>query len=298
MRTANGYMPLHDVTVHNLKNLSVEIPKGILTVVTGVAGSGKSTLINHAFRKAYPNSIAINQNSIGTSIRSTPATYTGAMDNIRELFAKTNNVSASLFSFNSNGACSNCKGLGVTYLDLAFMEGVLTTCEVCDGKRFRTEALNYKLNGKSISDVLDFTIEEAYAFFNDNEISIKLKSLIDVGLDYLKMGQPVSTLSGGETQRVKLASELHKKGNVYILDEPTTGLHLADGIKLINIMNSLVDAGNTVIVIEHNLDIIKEADWVIDMGLEAGTNGGDIVFQGTLTDLLKDKKSLTAKALR
>ncbi|MCS7472503.1 excinuclease ABC subunit UvrA [Myroides odoratimimus] len=298
VRTANGYMPLHDVTVHNLKNLSVEIPKGILTVVTGVAGSGKSTLINHAFRKAYPNSIAINQNSIGTSIRSTPATYTGAMDNIRELFAKTNNVSASLFSFNSNGACSNCKGLGVTYLDLAFMEGVLTTCEVCDGKRFRTEALNYKLNGKSISDVLDFTIEEAYAFFNDNEISIKLKSLIDVGLDYLKMGQPVSTLSGGETQRVKLASELHKKGNVYILDEPTTGLHLADGIKLINIMNSLVDAGNTVIVIEHNLDIIKEADWVIDMGLEAGTNGGDIVFQGTLTDLLKDKKSLTAKALR
>src|SRR5690606_5130681 len=197
-----------------------------------------------------------------------------------------------------NGACSNCKGLGVTYLDLAFMEGVLTTCEVCDGKRFRTEVLNYKLNGKSISDVLDFTIEEAYAFFNDNEISIKLKSLIDVGLHYLKMGQPVSTLSGGETQRVKLASELHKKGNVYILDEPTTGLHLADGVKLINIMNSLVDAGNTVIVIEHNLDIIKEADWVIDMGLEAGIKGGDIVFQGTLIDLLKDKKSLTAKALR
>ncbi len=297
-RTAKGYMPLHNVSVHNLKNLSIEIPKGVLTVVTGVAGSGKSSLINHALRKTCPNSIAITQNSIGPSIRSTPATYTGTMGNIRELFAKTNKVSASLFSFNSNGACSNCKGLGVTYLDLAFMEGVLTACEVCDGKRFKAEVLNYKLNGKSISDVLDFTIEEAYTFFNDNEISKKLKSLIDVGLHYLKMGQPVSTLSRGETQRVKLASELHKKGNTYILDEPTTGLHLADGIKLIGIMNSLVDAGNTVIVIEHNLDIIKEADWVIDMGLEAGIKGGKVIFQGTLTDLLKDKKSLTAKALR
>ena len=296
-RQATGKLSIENATLHNLKNVSVDIPTGVLTVVTGVAGSGKSTLINDIFLKQHSDAIVIDQKAVGTSTRSNPATYTGIMDDIRKAFAKENNVKPGLFSFNSNGACENCHGLGVVYTDLSFLESVKTPCEVCGGKRFKEEVLAYKLNDKSIADVLEMTVEQALTFFEIKKVKNILQAMNDVGLNYLTLGQPLSTLSGGECQRIKLATELHKKGSIYVMDEPTTGLHMSDITHLLDIMNRLVDTGNTVIVIEHNLDVIRNADWIIDMGPEGGTNGGKVIFEGTPKELLDAKHSLTSKYL-
>jgi excinuclease UvrABC ATPase subunit len=301
-RTAKGKLSISNARANNLQNISVDIPAGVLTVVTGVAGSGKSSLIHQTLIRQHPQAIVIDQAPVGISSRSNPATYTGILDEIRKAFAKANNVSPSLFSFNSKGACENCQGLGVVYTDLAFMDEVKVLCEVCCGKRFKDEVLAYTFHAKSISDVLNMPIREALDFFNTKEVAKEvmriLQALSDVGLDYLTLGQPLSTLSGGECQRIKLASELHKKGSLYVLDEPTTGLHMSDLNHLIAIINRLVDAGNTVIVIEHNQAIIKNADWIIDMGPEGGNKGGRVMFEGTPHQLLECKQSLTSAYLR
>lgn len=293
-----GKLSIKNAKVNNLQNLNVDIPTGVLTVVTGVAGSGKSSLIHETLLRQHPDAIVIDQAEVGTNSRSTPATYTGIMDEIRKDFAKANNVSNSLFSFNSKGACENCQGLGVVYVSLAFLDEAKTPCEVCEGKRFKDEVLEYKLNGKSIADVLSMTVEEALGYFTNKKIMNTLQAMSDVGLNYLSLGQPLSTLSGGECQRIKLASELHKKGSVYVMDEPTTGLHMSDIAHLLAVINRIVDNGNTVIVIEHNGDIIKNADWIIDMGPEGGHKGGQILFEGTPKDLLNAETSYTAQYLR
>ena len=297
-RAARGALPIRRARVNNLQDINVDIPAGVLTVVTGVAGSGKSSLINEVFLRQHPDGVVIDQTPIGTNTRSNPATYTGIMDDVRKAFAVANGVSASLFSFNSEGACENCQGLGVIYTDLGSLGEVKTPCEVCEGKRFKDEVLAYRLNGKSISDVLAMTVQQALEFFDLKKVAAKLQAMSDVGLDYLTLGQPLSTLSGGECQRIKLASELHKNGSVYVMDEPTTGLHKSDISKLLSIMNRLVDGGNTVIVIEHNLDVIKNADWIIDMGPEGGHKGGRVLFEGTPQQLLSAEGSLTSAYLR
>jgi excinuclease ABC A subunit len=298
VRKPKGALSIRNATNNNLQDVSVDIPVGVLTVVTGVAGSGKSSLINEAFLAQHPEAIVIDQSAVGVSTRSNPATYTGIMDDVRKAFANANQVSPSLFSFNSKGACENCQGLGVIYTDLAFLDGVKTPCEICGGKRFKDEVLSYKLNGLSITDVLAMTVQQALEHFQIKEIVRKLQALSDVGLDYLTLGQPLSTLSGGECQRIKLASELHKKGSIYVMDEPTTGLHMSDIGHLLGIINRLVDMGNTVIVIEHNLDVIRNADWIIDMGPEGGSKGGRIIFEGTPQELLTAEHSLTGEYLR
>ncbi len=297
-RQPTGALKVKNAKRHNLKNVSVDIPTGVFTVVTGVAGSGKSSLINGVFLSQHPEAIVIDQSAVGTSIRSNPATYTGIMDDIRKLFGKTNKVSASLFSFNSDGACPECQGLGFIFTDLAFLEPVKTVCETCEGKRFKPEVLEYKVNGKSITDVLDMPVEEALAFFKTKEVVHKLTAMNQVGLNYLTLGQPLSTLSGGECQRIKLAGELHKNGTIYVMDEPTTGLHMSDTGHLLEIIDHLVDQGNSVIVIEHNTEVMKHADWIIDLGPEGGHKGGQILFEGTPADLLTSKESLTAEYLR
>jgi excinuclease UvrABC ATPase subunit len=297
VRQATGSLPVLDARANNLHNVNVNIPTGVLTVITGVAGSGKSSLIHHVFLKQHPDAIVIDQSAVGTSTRSNPATYTGIMDDIRKAFAAANKVSASLFSFNSKGACENCQGAGVVYTDLAFMDGIKIPCEICEGKRFKEEVLAYQLDGKSIADVLNLTVLDALDFFKQKEIQKKLQAMSDVGLNYLTLGQPLSTLSGGECQRIKLASELHKKGSVYVMDEPTTGLHMSDIGLLLSIINRLVDTGNTVIIIEHNISIIKNADWIIDMGPEGGHKGGRVLFEGTPKDLLGAKQSITSAYL-
>jgi excinuclease UvrABC ATPase subunit len=293
-RQPKGKLPVINGNVNNLQNVSVDIPKGVLTAVTGVAGSGKSSLINEVFLQQYPEAIVIDQAAVGTSTRSNPATYTGIMDDVRKAFATANKVSASLFSFNSKGACENCQGLGVIYTDLAFLDAVKTPCEICQGKRFKDEVLAYTLNGASIADVLAMNVQQALEFFEIKEITRRLKAMSDVGLGYLSLGQPLSTLSGGECQRIKLASELHKKGSIYVLDEPTTGLHMSDISHLLSILNRLVDSGNTVVVIEHNLDVIRNADWIIDMGPEGGHKGGRVIFEGTPAQLREASHSLTS----
>ncbi|CUS02688.2 Excinuclease ATPase subunit [Candidatus Promineifilum breve] len=297
-RTPSGRLAIRNAKVNNLQNLNVAIPTGVLTVVTGVAGSGKSSLINETFLRQHPGAIVIDQSEVGANSRSTPATYTGVMDEIRKEFAKANNVSNSLFSFNSQGACENCHGLGVVYISLAFLDEAKTQCEVCEGRRFKDEVLEYKLNGRSIADVLRMTVEEALQYFTNRKIVHTLQAMSDVGLDYLSLGQPLSTLSGGECQRIKLAGELHKGGTVYVMDEPTTGLHMSDIGHLLAVINRIVDNGNTVIVIEHNLDIIKNADWIIDMGPEGGHKGGLILFEGPPQELLNVETSYTAQYLR
>lgn len=297
-RMATGKLPIRHAKLNNLQDVSLDVPTGVLTVVTGVAGSGKSSLINQVFFQQNPTAIMIDQSAVGVSTRSNPATYTGIMDGIRKAFATTNGVSPSLFSFNSKGACENCQGLGVIYTDLGFLNDAKSPCESCAGKRFKDEVLTYKLNGKSITDVLEMTVKQAVTILEIKEIAPTLQAMSDVGLDYLTLGQPLSTLSGGECQRIKLASELHKKGSIYVMDEPTTGLHMSDISHLLAIMNRLVDSGNTVIAIEHNLDVIKNADWIIDMGPEGGNKGGKVIFEGTPKQLLRATQSLTSAYLK
>ncbi len=298
VRQPGGHLRITNARDNNLRNVSIGIPTGVLTLVTGVAGSGKSSLINEAFLRQHPEAVVIDQSAVGTSTRSNPATYTGVMDDVRKVFAAVNKVDAGLFSFNSKGACEHCKGSGVIYTDLAFLDGVRSPCEICHGRRFKEEVLTYRLNGKSISDVLALTVTEALDFFTQPAIVRKLEAMRDVGLHYLSLGQPLSTLSGGECQRIKLASELHKEGSIYVLDEPTTGLHMSDVSHLLAILDRLVDGGNTVIVIEHNVDVIRRADWIIDLGPEGGSKGGQIVFEGTPVDLLDVAASLTRRYLQ
>ncbi|GIJ45560.1 excinuclease ABC subunit A [Virgisporangium aliadipatigenens] len=297
-RQRTGVLPVRGANAHNLLHVDVDFPTGVLTVVTGVAGSGKSSLVNGEFLKQHPGAVVIDQSAVGVSSRSNPATYTGIMDEIRKLFAKANGVAAGLFSFNSTGACPTCQGHGVIYTDLAYLEAVRTPCETCRGRRFRPEVLEYTLRGKSISDVLDLTTEEAAAFFAEKKLKPVLSAMAEVGLDYLTLGQPLSTLSGGECQRIKLATQLHKEGAVYVLDEPTTGLHMSDVGHLLRVFDRLVDGGNSVIVIEHNLDVIKNADWIVDLGPEGGTGGGRVVFEGTPRQMVDGGRGHTADHLR
>ncbi|RYX79493.1 excinuclease ABC subunit UvrA [bacterium] len=294
-RAPTGVLAIKHATVNNLQDVSVNIQKGVLNVVTGVAGSGKSSLINQTFVRQYPDSIVIDQSAVGVNSRSNPATYTGIMDVVRKIFAAANKVEASLFSFNSKGGCENCQGTGYVTTDLAFLDEQKQMCEICEGKRFKEEVLDYKLNDKNITEVLAMTIAESLEFFEDKEISKKLQAMSDVGLSYLTLGQPLSTLSGGECQRIKLAGELHKKGSIYVMDEPTTGLHTSDIQNLLDIINRLVDTGNTVVVIEHNLDVIRQADWIIDIGPEGGKRGGRVLFKGVPADLKHSEESLTAQ---
>lgn len=297
-RRASTWLPLGPVRLHNLRDVSVRIPAGVLTVVTGVAGSGKSTLINGAFVKAYPHTVCINQSAISGSRRSSTATYIEILDSIRRLFAQAHAASASLFSSNAGGACPVCKGLGTTETDLAFMEPIVTVCERCHGRRFTDEALQYELRGKNIADVLAMSVVEATAFFGEAEIAPALARLARVGLDYLTLGQPLSSLSGGERQRLKLATELARSGQIYVFDEPTSGLHLSDIARLLNLFDELVDGGSSVIVIEHQLDVIARADWLIDMGPEAGRAGGRVIFEGTAAEMIARGEGETADHLR
>ena len=297
VRQADGVLRIAHARLNNLKDVSVDIPRGVLTAVSGVAGSGKSSLIQGCLPQAYPDTIIIDQNLARGSRRSNTATYTGILDNVRKAFAKENGVDAALFSANSKGACPDCNGLGVIYTDLAHLDPMITTCETCEGKRFTAEVLQHQLRGKSISDVYEMSIGDAVGFFTEAAIAKILGGLDDVGLGYLTLGQPLSTLSGGERQRLKLAAELGKQGNIYVLDEPTTGLHMNDVDTLIGLFDRLVDAGSSVIVIEHNLDVIARADWVIDLGPGAGQDGGSVQFEGVPADLAKAKGSVTGQHL-
>jgi excinuclease UvrABC ATPase subunit len=282
---------------HNLRDVTVRFPAGVLTAVTGVAGSGKSTLVGE-FTAAHDEAVVVDQSSIGISGRSTPATYLGVMDTVRKIFARETGTEAGSFSFNSGGACGTCEGRGIIYTDLAFMDPVTTTCHACGGRRFRDEVLRLTVRGSSIADVLEMTAEQALGFFDDPGVRRRLRALRDVGLTYLTLGQPLSTLSGGERQRIKLATRLHRTGAVYVLDEPTTGLHMADVEGLVALLDRLVDAGNTVVVVEHNLDVVARADWVIDLGPGGGRDGGEIVFEGTPRQLLEAEGSFTGEHLR
>jgi excinuclease UvrABC ATPase subunit len=297
VRTATGGLWVKGADRHNLRNVTVEFPTGVLTVVTGVAGSGKSTLVAE-FTAAHPDAVVVDQSSIGISARSTPATYVGIMDTVRRIFARETGSEPGLFSFNSSGACGTCEGRGTIYTDLAFMDPVTTTCHDCEGRRFRDEVLRLTVGGRSVADVLEMTAEQALEFFEDTSVRRRLRALRDVGLTYLTLGQPLSTLSGGERQRIKLATRLHRTGTVYVLDEPTTGLHMSDVDGLLGLLDRLVDAGNTVVVVEHNLEVVAHADWIIDLGPDGGRDGGRVIFEGTARQLLQARDSFTADHLR
>lgn len=292
------FFDISNATANNLQNVNVKIPKAIMTCITGVAGSGKSSLIHQEFLSRYPDAIVIDQSAVGQSERSNAATYTGLFDEIRKVYAKANDVKASAFSFNSQGACSNCKGLGFIETEMAFLDPIRTQCSECNGKRFNADTLKHKYQGLDIAQLLELTIDKAAGVFTQENIAKRMKVLQQVGLGYLTLGQPLASLSGGECQRVKLSSELHKTGNVYVLDEPTTGLHVSDAQKIIEIFNKLAARGNTVIVIEHNLDVMTQADWIIDVGPEGGEKGGKIMFEGTPRALIEESKSHTATYLK
>ncbi|MCX4234979.1 excinuclease ABC subunit UvrA [Streptomyces ortus] len=300
-REHTGSLQIRGATAHNLRGVDVDIPLGVLTVVTGVAGSGKSSLV-HGSIHDDEGVVSIDQGAIRGSRRSNPATYTGMLDPIRKAFAKANDVKPALFSANSEGACPTCNGVGVVYTDLAMMAGVATPCEECEGRRFQAAVLKYHLGGRDISEVLAMSVTDAVAFFGAGEASVPaahrvLQRLADVGLGYLSLGQPLTTLSGGERQRLKLATHMGDKGGVYVLDEPTTGLHLADVEQLLGLLDRLVDAGKSVIVVEHHQAVMAHADWIIDLGPGAGHDGGRIVFEGTPADLVAARSTLTGEHL-
>jgi excinuclease UvrABC ATPase subunit len=297
VRTATGQLSISGATLHNLKDVSVDLPLGVLTVVTGVAGSGKSSLVQGSLRRRE-GVVMVDQAPIRGSRRSNPATYTGLLDPIRVAFSKANGVKAALFSANSEGACPKCNGIGLVYTDLAMMAGVASVCEQCEGRRFTPEVLTYKLDGKDISEVLAMPVTEAREFLTPRAARLILDRLADVGLGYLGLGQPLTTLSGGERQRLKLAIHMAEPAATYVLDEPTTGLHLADVDQLLQLLDRLVDDGNTVIVIEHHQAVMAHADWLVDLGPGAGHDGGQVVFTGTPADLVAHGDSLTARHLR
>lgn len=296
-KDATGFYEIKEANLHNLRNIDVIIPRGILTCVTGVAGSGKSTLINEIFSN-QEECIVIDQNPVGRSNRSNALTYTKIFDKVRKEFAKATGKSASLFSFNSDGACPDCKGQGRQKIEMNFMDDVDIVCSTCNGQRYTEEVLELTYRGCNIFEILEMTVQEASQFFEDKRIRKQLEVLCSVGLHYINLGQPLSTLSGGETQRLKLACELGKKGELYIMDEPTTGLHMADIERLMKIIRKLVANGNTVVVIEHNLDVIKQADWVIDLGPEGGANGGEVIAVGTPETIINEIESFTGTYLK
>jgi excinuclease UvrABC ATPase subunit len=301
VRKSSGVMKVRGARTHNLKNVNVDIPLGVLVVVTGVAGSGKSSLI-HGSVSGRDGVVSIDQTPIRGSRRSNPATYTDLLEPIRKAFAKANGVKPALFSANSEGACPTCNGAGVIYTDLAMMAGVTTVCEDCEGRRFQASVLNYKFGGLNIAEVLDLPVKDAVEFFGSGRAHTPaahaiLRRMSDVGLSYLRLGQPLTTLSGGERQRLKLATHMGEDGGVYVLDEPTTGLHLADLAQLLALLDRLVDAGKSVIVIEHHLAVMAHADWLIDLGPGAGHDGGRIVFEGTPAELVAAKSTLTGEHL-
>ncbi|MDQ2781154.1 MAG: ATP-binding cassette domain-containing protein, partial [Actinomycetota bacterium] len=301
VRTPSGTLEVRSASTHNLQDVDVDIPLGLLVVVTGVAGSGKSSLIQGSV-SGREEVVSVDQSAIRGSRRSNPATYTGLLDPIRKAFAKANGVKPALFSANSEGACPACNGAGVIYTDLGMMAGVATVCEECGGQRFLASVLEYTLGGQNIAEVLAMSVAEAAEFFGAGEARTPaahaiLVRLTDVGLGYLSLGQPLPTLSGGERQRLKLATRMADKGDVYVLDEPTSGLHLADVERLLGLLDRLVDAGKSVVVIEHHQAVMAHADWIIDLGPGAGHDGGRVVFEGTPADLVADRSTLTGEHL-
>jgi excinuclease UvrABC ATPase subunit len=301
VRTPTGSLEIRGATAHNLRDVDVDIPLGVLVVVTGVAGSGKSSLV-HGSIPAGAGVVSIDQGAIHGSRRSNPATYTGLLDPIRTAFARANGVKAALFSANSEGACPSCNGAGVIYTDLAIMAGVTTICEECEGRRFQASVLDHHLGGRDISEVLAMSVTEAEGFFGAGEARTPaahavLQRLDEVGLGYLTLGQPLTTLSGGERQRLKLATQMAEKGRIYLLDEPTTGLHLADVEHLLGLLDRLVDSGKSVIVISHHQAVMAHADWIVDLGPGAGHEGGRIVFEGRPADLVAARSTLTGEHL-
>ena len=301
VRTSAGALEIRAASTHNLKDVDVDVPLGVLTVITGVAGSGKSSLI-HGSVDGRDGVVVIDQGAIKGSRRSNPATYTGLLEPIRKAFAKANGVKPALFSSNSEGACPSCNGAGVIYTELGVMATVESTCEECGGKRFQASVLEYTFGGQNIADVLAMSVAEAGTFFADGDAATPaahkiLERLSDVGLGYLTLGQPLTTLSGGERQRIKLATQMAGKGDVYVLDEPTTGLHLADVENLLGLLDRLVDSGRSVIVIEHHQAVMAHADWIIDLGPGAGHDGGRVVFEGTPAELVADAATLTGQHL-
>lgn len=298
-RRSVGSLSVRDACLHNLKHVDIDIPLGIMTVVTGVAGSGKSTLISQVFANQYEDDIVmVDQGPITATSRSTPASYLGFFDEIRRIMARENGMPDSLFSFNSAGACPVCGGKGVLVTELAFMDPIVTECEACGGMRYNKEALACTYKEKDIVELLGLTASQAMEIFEDAKIKKRLGVMQQVGLSYLTLGQPLSTLSGGERQRIKLAKNLGKKGSIIVMDEPTTGLHRSDIENLLKLFDMIVSRGNTLVVIEHNLDVMKQADWIIDIGPDGGKNGGEVVFAGTPADMIKSAKTLTAECLR
>ncbi|MDP1721831.1 MAG: excinuclease ABC subunit UvrA [Candidatus Gottesmanbacteria bacterium] len=297
-RKASGELNVVHATRHNLKNLNVTIPTGILMALTGVSGSGKSSLVEEIVNQHDEKIVLIDQSQVGANKRGCIATYVGAFDRIRTYFAYEHRMHPSFFSFNSHGGCEACKGVGYRDMEMNFLGDVKITCESCGGSRYKNKVLRYTYHGKNVAEILTMTASEIGDFFRDPEIQTQMKLLDEVGLDYMEMGQTLDTLSGGESQRLKLASKLQAKGEFYILDEPTSGLHFADVEKLLVLLNKLVDNGNTVLVVEHNLDVIKNADWVIDLGPEGGDRGGHIVAQGTPAQITKIETSHTGKYLQ
>jgi excinuclease UvrABC ATPase subunit len=300
VRTFANALEVRGASLHNLQHVDVDIPLGVLVVITGVAGSGKSSLIDGSV-SGRDDVVVIDQGAIRGSRRSNPATYTGLLDPIRKAFAKANGVKPALFSSNSEGACLACNGAGVIYTELGVMATVESTCEECEGKRFQASVLEYTLGGRNIAQVLGMPVAEAEQFFDGAKATASahkiLDRLADVGLGYLTLGQPLTTLSGGERQRIKLATQMGEKGDIYVLDEPTTGLHLADVEQLLGLLDRLVDSGKSVIVIEHHQAVMAHADWIIDLGPGPGHDGGRLVFEGTPADLVASRSTLTGEHL-